>query len=96
KAVDRSICLISPFFTRIDGEVHHQRRYDHYPAMLAIGILPEQNPEQEAIFTMLVERHAINLHAPQHATLVVMRSQDEQTLRSVLHAALPARETERQ
>lgn len=96
KAVDRSICLISPFFTRIDGEVHHRRRYDHYPAMLAIGILPEQNPEQEAIFTMLVERHAINLHAPQHATLVVMRSQDEQTLRSVLHAALPARETERQ
>ena len=24
KAVDRSICLISPFFTRIDGEVHHR------------------------------------------------------------------------
>src|SRR5690606_3517069 len=39
KAVDRSICLVSPFFTQIDGEVHHQPRYDRYPALLGIGVL---------------------------------------------------------
>ncbi|MEZ4770673.1 MAG: NAD(P)H-dependent oxidoreductase [Caldilineales bacterium] len=93
KAVDRSICLISPFFTRIGGEVHHQPRYDRYPAMLAIGILPERSPDQEAIFTRLVERHAINLHAPQHATVVITHSQDEHALRATLRAALPIQET---
>ena len=29
KTVDRSICLVSPFFKRIDGEVHHHVRAMH-------------------------------------------------------------------
>lgn len=39
-AVDRTICLISPFFTKINGEVHHRKRYAHYPSLLGIGLLP--------------------------------------------------------
>ena len=31
KALDRCICLILPFFTKIDGEMHHKPRYDRYP-----------------------------------------------------------------
>ncbi len=75
KAVDRSICLISPYFTRIDGEVHHKPRYDRYPALAAIGVLPAPQPAQEHIFHTLVGRNAINLHAPQHNSVIVYRSQ---------------------
>ena len=76
KAVDRTICLISPFFTKINGEVHHRKRYTHYPNLLAIGLLPHPDPEQAAIFTKLVERNAINFHAPTHASLVLDRTAD--------------------
>ncbi len=71
KAIDRIICLVSPFFTKINGEVHHQARYDHYPIMVGVGILPQPDRVQTAIFTKLIERNAINLHAPVHATLVI-------------------------
>lgn len=71
KAIDRSICLVSPFFTKIEGEVHHHARYDHYPVLIGVGLLPHPDPVQAAIFAKLLERNAINLHAPAHATLVV-------------------------
>jgi multimeric flavodoxin WrbA len=75
QAVDRAICLVSPFFTRIDGEVHHQPRYDRYPALLGVGVLPAPHPAQEQIFHTLVGRNAINLHASQHSSAVIYRSQ---------------------
>jgi multimeric flavodoxin WrbA len=74
-AVDRSICLVSPFFTRIDGEVHHQARYERYPALAAVGVLPAPHPAQEQLFHTLVGRNAINLHASQHSSAVVYRTQ---------------------
>ncbi len=76
QAVDRSICLISPFFTRIDGEVHHQARYARYPALLGVGVLPAPHPAQEQIFATLVGRNAINMHAPRHGSVVLYRSQE--------------------
>ena len=39
KALDRSIGIVSPFFMRLDGEVHHKPRYSRYPALLGIGVL---------------------------------------------------------
>jgi multimeric flavodoxin WrbA len=74
-AVDRSICLVSPFFTRIDGEVHHQARYERYPALAAVGVLPAPHPTQEQVFHTLVGRNAINLHASQHSSAVIYRRQ---------------------
>ena len=70
KALDRIICLVSPFFDRFDGEVHHQPRYARYPRLLAVGVLSRPDRESEAIFTTLVERNAINMHAPDHAAVV--------------------------
>lgn len=64
KAVDRLIGLISPFFALIDGETHHEPRYERYPAMLVLGHLPEFDPEQARVFVHLAHRNAINLHAP--------------------------------
>jgi len=76
KAVDRSICLVSPFFTRIDGEVHHRARYARYPATLGIGVLPAPDPAQEQLFHTLSRRHATNLHAHAPASAVIYRTQD--------------------
>ncbi len=73
KALDRMICLISPFFTKIKGETHHKKRYDKYPRLLGLGVLPGEDERSERIFTKLLERNAINMHAPTHEALVVIR-----------------------
>jgi len=75
KAVDRAICLVSPFFTRIDGEVHHHARYARYPALAGVGVLPAPHAAQEQIFHTLLGRNAINLHAPTHNSVVLYRDQ---------------------
>jgi multimeric flavodoxin WrbA len=70
KALDRIICVVSPFFDRIHGEVHHKPRYQRYPRILAVGTQPGPDRESEGIFTTLVQRNAINMHAPEHAAVV--------------------------
>jgi hypothetical protein len=90
KAVDRIICLISPFFTRVDGEVHHRARYDRYPALAGIGVLPAPNPAQEQLFRTLVGRNAINLHAPAHGSAIVYRDQETSAVEAALRDALSA------
>jgi len=86
KAIDRNICLVSPFFTKINGEVHHQPRYTHYPAILGVGLLPEPDQTQAAIFAKLIERNAINLHAPTYATVVIDGDHAAATLPTALDA----------
>jgi hypothetical protein len=88
KAVDRMICLVSPFFTRIDGEVHHYSRYKRYPGLVGIGVLPDAHPAQEGIFHALIGRNAINLHAPFHSSLVHYRSQNPAAAAASLRRAL--------
>jgi hypothetical protein len=71
KALDRSICLVSPFFTKIQGEVHHRPRYERYPRLLGLGVLAEPDAESQRLFSQLVARNALNLHAPCHASGIV-------------------------
>ncbi len=89
KAVDRSICLVSPFFTQIDGEVHHQPRYARYPALLGIGVLPAPHPARERIFRDLVERNALNLYARTQRAVTLYRSQMPAEIAAALHGAIP-------
>ncbi|MDX1624038.1 MAG: NAD(P)H-dependent oxidoreductase [Gemmatimonadota bacterium] len=84
KALDRLICLVSPFFQRIDGEVHHRKRYDRYPSLLGVGVLDEPDGEEERIFSTLVERNAINVHAPDHASLVLYHGTGRETAETLL------------
>lgn len=63
KMLDHLIPLILPFFQRINGETHHQARYDRYPAMLGIGIQQKPNPTQADIFRKLVHANGINMHS---------------------------------
>lgn len=88
KALDRSICLVSPFFTRIDGEVHHKLRYDHYPAILGVGVSLAPSDVQAATFTRLVERNALNLHAPAHGAIIVRPDAAASTIEQAVHGAL--------
>lgn len=73
KALDRSICLISPLFTRIGGEVHHQSRYPRYPSLLGVGVTCEKDVDEERIFSTLVARNAVNLHVPRFASGFISR-----------------------
>jgi multimeric flavodoxin WrbA len=88
KAVDRSICLISPLFTRIDGEVHHHARYRRYPSLLGVGVLPAPHAAQEQIFHTLLGRNAINLHAPTHNSVVIYRGQEQAATEAALRNAV--------
>ena len=91
KAVDRNICLVAPDFTTVNGETHHKLRYERYPRLLGVGLLVRVDPESERIFRTLIERNAINMHAPAHAGGVIhgehgtagMRAEIKQLLNKV-------------
>ena len=82
-AVDRMVPNISPLFQRYHGEMHHRLRYPHPATLLAIGWQQTPDAEQAALFARLVERNALNMHAPAHGSLVLTAGQapDEQRAR---------------
>lgn len=80
RMVDHQIQNISPFFTSIEGEIHHQKRYSHYPNALTIGWMGEPNAQAESIFRHLIHRNAINLYAKTSVCGLVIGSQPEAEL----------------
>jgi len=71
KALDRFPCpILLPFFKKINGEIHHAPRYDKYPILVAIGVLPNLDEESESTFTTLVARNGVNLHTKAISTIV--------------------------
>jgi hypothetical protein len=88
KGLDRIIGLVLPFFTRIEGEVHHVPRYERYPALVGVGLLPEGRPEEERVFHTLVERNAINMHAPWHASRVLHPGDEPAAIRAAIRSLL--------
>ena len=88
KALDRSTGIVSPFFTRIHGEVHHKPRYARYPALLAIGVTEDRDPEEARIFSRLVERNAVNFHAPAQAVAIVSRDDSAEQIRTAAGRAV--------
>ena len=94
KALDRIICLVSPLFMRIDGEIHHRPRYQRYPRLLGLGVLPQADGESEGIFHALVRRNAINMHAPAQGSAVILSSWERQRVQDKVQALLAAVGTE--
>ncbi|ACF14041.1 NADPH-dependent FMN reductase [Chloroherpeton thalassium ATCC 35110] len=88
KALDHIICLISPFFIKIDGETHHQKRYEKYPCILGIAVTPKRDKVTSNIFRTLVQRNAINLHAPAHVAMVVEYDEAETEMKAQFAQAL--------
>ena len=88
KALDRSIGIVLPFFTKINGEVHHKKRYQHAPMFVAVGTLPQPDDMLERIFKALVGRNAINMHNEVHAACVVYDDQSDHEIAEVVKMAL--------
>ena len=88
KALDRSIPIISPMFRKIRGEVHHKKRYARYPRVLALGWLERGEGDEEDIFQELVQRNAINMHAPRALAEVFEIGVNEKTVTRRIEGAL--------
>lgn len=86
RALDKMIGLVAPFFTQVNGEVHHEKRYARYPRLLGVGVMPQPDNESKQIFTTLVHRNAINLHAPAHAACVLASDANAAEMRAELGA----------
>jgi len=82
RMVDHQIQNILPFFANINGEVHHQKRYNQYPNTLTIGWMDESNAQAEAVFRHLVHRNAINMYAKTSVCGLVIGDQPEADLDS--------------
>ena len=65
KMLDRLIPNLLPFFTKINGEIHHKYRYKKSPRLIAVGYLPKHDKESERIFKLLLSRNALNMHRQQ-------------------------------
>ncbi len=76
KALDRQISRVLPYFTKIDGEVHHKKRYEKESALLGIGILDKPDVEKEEVFKTLVVRNFINMWSPYQQAMIYTRGQD--------------------
>jgi multimeric flavodoxin WrbA len=76
KGLDRMIPNALPFFEKIQGEVHHKRRYDAYPRLVVLGVLSQPDEESERIFLSLAARNAINFYSPGFAAGVIFHTHD--------------------
>jgi len=76
KALDRQISRVLPYFTKIDGEVHHKKRYEKEQSLLGIGILDNPDVEKEEVFKTLVARNSINMWSPYQQAMIYTRGQD--------------------
>ncbi|MBI5233037.1 MAG: flavodoxin family protein [Deltaproteobacteria bacterium] len=88
KAVDRLIPCISPYFMKINGETHHKPRYERYPKLAVIGEMRLPDMESEGIFKKLVERNAVNMHSPAHASCIVLEEDWSDQVRNKIKKCL--------
>lgn len=93
RAQDHLIQNISPFFTVINGEVHHQKRYPRYPDQLMVGWMEAPDAQAEAIFRHLVFRNTLNMYTQVAVTGIATRGQSEAELRAAVRGWLADWET---
>ncbi len=84
RAVDHLIQNVLPFFIKLEGETHHQKRYTAYPDFLAIGWLDQPEPDAEACFRNLVRRNAINMHARRFCGGIVLAGQPDEAIATAI------------
>jgi len=70
KVMDRFIPNILPFFTKRNGETHHNYRYENRSSIIAVGVLDNSNEEKESTFKELVYRNSLNMGAPVHEAII--------------------------
>ena len=80
RMVDHQIQNISPFFAKVEGETHHQKRYAQYPDFLAIGWMDAPDKQADAVFRYLVQRNAINFYAEKAVSGVILAGQSNEEI----------------
>jgi len=75
KQLDHCIPLISPLMTTVDGETHHEPRYQRFPSLLVIGLMEGPAPSDARVFERLVQRNVLNLYPPRFANPVLTRGE---------------------
>lgn len=88
RCLDRLLCLYSPLFATINGEVHHRARYDKYPSILGIGITADYKQDQVSLFRHLVKRNGINLLAAKFTSEVWLSSESEDKVQERIYRLL--------
>lgn len=81
KIIERMLGLLQPGMTVINGEIHHLKRYERYPSLLAIGVTENQDDEEKRIFNTLIERHSRNFYPPKHRAEVFLAGDEEGVIR---------------
>jgi hypothetical protein len=84
KALDRMIPLISPYFMKVNGEIHHRPRYEKFPDLVGIGVIPSRDDESERIFRTLVRRNAINTHSAAYAAEIIIENQNGRAIENAM------------
>lgn len=95
RMVDHQIQNISPFFATVQGETHHQTRYNRYPNVIIIGWMDTADVQTEAIFRHLVQRMSINMNSKTTVAGLItgqpsdsdLTSQTESWLNAIAHAS---------
>jgi len=88
RMMDHQVQNLSPFFTTINGETHHQKRYAAYPRVLTIGWLDAPHADAESIFRHLAFRNAINMHASSNVCGIAYKTQSDSELSDSLQHSL--------
>ncbi|MHA1637697.1 MAG: flavodoxin family protein [Candidatus Thorarchaeota archaeon] len=88
KAIDRNICLVHPYFIKIEGEYHHKKRYNTYPRLIGIGTLENHDDRKVQLFKTLITRNALNMHSSSHASDIVYDEQESDAIRTVVSSLL--------
>ncbi len=93
KALDRQIGRVLPYFVKVNGEVHHSKRYEKQQSILSIGLLDKHDSEKEDIFKTLVARNAINMWAPFQRAIISLKGEDVSEFSNHFNKALMEVET---
>jgi NAD(P)H-dependent FMN reductase len=75
RQLDHCIPLISPRFTTVDGETHHEPRYERFPSVLAVGLMERTEATAVRVFERLVRRNVLNMYAPHFGSSVLTRGE---------------------
>lgn len=84
RMVDHEIQNVSPFFTKIEGETHHHKRYTKNPDLLVVGWMDQPDGYSEAVFRHLVQRNGINFHANTCVSGVVFAGQSDEEVQALV------------
>lgn len=89
KALDRCQPLMVPLYTLRGGELNFLPRYSNPPALLGVGLLAKDDPDQAAAYRALMERHGGNM-AMKSGAAVLLATDSPAQARAKVEEALAA------